>query len=139
MKEDRNSKPGGKNGGFTLIEVMVAIAILSFGILAVAMMQTSAMRANYRGYHLTEAITLAQDRLEFLLSRPFDSVDLNEGNGIPDPTGPTPSGYTIEYDVTDITVGGAAAPNAKLITIDVQMSDGRETTLEYIRSVVRGG
>jgi type IV pilus assembly protein PilV len=139
MNEDKNSEPRGQNGGFTLIEVMVAIAILSFGILAVAMMQTNAMRANYRGYHLTEATTLAQDRLEFLLSQPFDDDDLDAGSDIPDPRGATPDGYTIKYEVTDLTVHGAAAPNAKLITINIEMPDGRETTLDCIKSEVRGG
>jgi prepilin-type N-terminal cleavage/methylation domain-containing protein len=83
MRRDQNRGPKRKEGGFTLIEVMVAIALLSFGILAVATMQTSAMRANYNGYRLTEATTLAQDRIEYLTTQSFD--DLVEGDDQADP------------------------------------------------------
>ena len=99
-----------KEKGFTLVEVMVAVFIFTFGVLAVASMQSAAIRGNQFGYHVTEGTTLAQDRLEFLLSKPYTDALLTIGNDKADPllaVTPPPSGYTINYDVAD--VAGAVA------------------------------
>jgi type IV pilus modification protein PilV len=50
--------------GFTLLEILVALAIFAFGVLAVASMQMHAIRANNFSDTLTEATTLASDRME---------------------------------------------------------------------------
>ena len=136
MRRDQKRKPRIREGGFTLLEVMVAIAVLTFGLLAVATMQSTAIRGNFKGYRLTEATNLAQDRLEFLLAQPFSSTLLSAGDDKTDPRGATPSGYTIEYDVTNMTLGGAAAANARLIEIRVTAQEGGTTTLNYVRPAI---
>ena len=65
-----------QNEGFTLLEVLIAVAVLAFGLLAVAQMQVIAIRFNYQGRDATEAVTLAKDQLESLKSVPFDNPDL---------------------------------------------------------------
>ena len=50
--------------GMTLLEVLVAITILSVGLLALARMQTQAVETNFSGRQLTEATILAQDKIE---------------------------------------------------------------------------
>jgi type IV pilus modification protein PilV len=52
--------------GFTMVEVLVAILLLSIGILALAKMQTQAVASNSFGNRLTEATFLAQDKVEEL-------------------------------------------------------------------------
>ncbi len=52
--------------GFTMTEVMVAIVLLTFGLLALAKMQTQAVASNTFGNQLTQATFLAQDKLEEL-------------------------------------------------------------------------
>jgi type IV pilus modification protein PilV len=52
--------------GFTLTEVMVAILLLTIGLLALAKMQTQAVASNSFGNQLTQATFLAQDKLEEL-------------------------------------------------------------------------
>jgi len=52
--------------GFTLTEVMVAIVLLTFGLLALAKMQTQAVASNSFGNQLTQATFLAQDKVEEL-------------------------------------------------------------------------
>lgn len=135
--QDRGPKPG--EGGFTLIEVMVAIAILTIGILGVAVMQTSAMRANYRGYHLTEAITLAQDRIEYLTTQPF--ADLVEGNDQADPDPDNPRA-DITYDVAvfmrEDPADPTSDPSAWLITVKVQLKGEREREITFIRIPMKG-
>ena len=53
--------------GFTLIEILIAITILSIGLLAVATMQVSAITGNSLASDLTEATTLASEKVESLL------------------------------------------------------------------------
>ncbi|MCG6944439.1 MAG: prepilin-type N-terminal cleavage/methylation domain-containing protein [Deltaproteobacteria bacterium] len=64
------------NQGLTLLEVLAAVAILSFGLLAVATMQGSSIRGNAQAIGTTEAITLAQDKLEELMRLPYNDADL---------------------------------------------------------------
>lgn len=62
-----------KEKGFTLIEVLIAIAILSFGILAVASMQSSALLGTGKSNSVTQANAVAMDRLERLMSLPLST------------------------------------------------------------------
>ena len=57
-------------GGFTIIEVMVSMAIFSVSILGLAASVTGIMRANQTSYFQTTATNLAQDKLEELKARP---------------------------------------------------------------------
>jgi type IV pilus assembly protein PilV len=67
--------------GFTLLEIIIAISILTFGILAVASMQVSSMRGNSFAGSVTEATALAGDRLERLIALSYDDSLLNDDNG----------------------------------------------------------
>jgi prepilin-type N-terminal cleavage/methylation domain-containing protein len=100
--------------GFTLLEVIVAISILSVGLLAVATMQTAAIRDNDNAYRVTESTTWAQDRLEALTALPYSDAALSIGDDKADPVSPTPAGYTITYNVE----AGPIA-NTKKITVFV--------------------
>ena len=52
--------------GYTLVELMVGVLILTIGLLALAKMQTQAVASNNYGNQLTEATFLAQDKIEEL-------------------------------------------------------------------------
>lgn len=55
----------GKNeNGFTLIETLVAMVILSIALLGIAQMQLSAMQGNRSSYDMTEASALGSDMIE---------------------------------------------------------------------------
>jgi prepilin-type N-terminal cleavage/methylation domain-containing protein len=55
-----------KSDGFSLIEVLIALVILSISLLALAgLMSTTSQNTSFGG-HLTEAATFAQDQLEHL-------------------------------------------------------------------------
>jgi len=55
-------------GGFSLLEVLVAVVLLAVSFLALAKMQTHAAHSNVFGNQLTEATILAQDKIEALRS-----------------------------------------------------------------------
>lgn len=52
--------------GFSMVEVLVAILLLTIGFMALAKMQTQAVASNNFGNQLTEATFLAQDKVEEL-------------------------------------------------------------------------
>lgn len=64
------------NQGFTIIEVLIAMTILSVGLLAVGTMQIASIKGNKTALDITEASFLAESKLEELISIPFDHVDL---------------------------------------------------------------
>ena len=66
--------------GFTLIEVLVAIVILMFGLLAVGTMQISAMRGNFMGGNTSIALSLASQKMEDILNKDFNHADLLDSN-----------------------------------------------------------
>jgi type II secretion system protein I len=65
--------------GFSLIEVLVAMAIFSIGILAVYSMQIHSIRGNSSARGITENITLASAKVEELLAQAYDHADLSVG------------------------------------------------------------
>ena len=69
--------------GFTLIEVLVAISILCFGLLGVAVMQVSAIRGNSLASDVTEGSMWASEQLETLMriaSSDYDTAFLQDTN-----------------------------------------------------------
>ncbi len=65
--------------GFTLIEILIAIAIFAIGILAVGSMQISAMNKTAGARNYTTVVTVAKDRAEELMALPYDDADLDAG------------------------------------------------------------
>jgi type IV pilus assembly protein PilV len=70
-----------REAGFTLVEVIMAISILTVGILAVASMQYSAIRGNAFSQNLTESTDRVQDRIEKIMSRPYGTFTDQTGDG----------------------------------------------------------
>lgn len=70
--------------GFTLVEVLVALFILSVGILGVSNMFITAIKANALGRNLTVANRLAQNLMEQVKTQTFGEVlnDLDNNTGI---------------------------------------------------------
>ena len=125
--DQKKGRPIGE-GGFTLLEVIVAISILTFGLLAVSSMQLSAIHGNYKASNITEGTTVAQDRLELFLSQPYNTVD--EGAL----TQEIRDGYTIDGTVSRLD---ALNPNnGQVIAVTVTWQDkgvGKQTVLTCIK------
>ncbi len=79
-KLNKSDIPGNQMG-FSLIEVIVAIAILSVGILAVASMQGTASRNNVFAESRTQAATWATDRVEKLVDLDWNDPLLSDADG----------------------------------------------------------
>ncbi len=115
-----------KQDGFTLIEVLIAVTIFAVGMLAVAAMQTSAIRVNSTAGQLTKVSTWGIDKLEELMSLPYTDPQLAAGTQT-DPV--TPDGYTVSWNI----VQDALTLNTKSITLTVT-GKGKTLTLTSIRS-----
>lgn len=74
-------KNNNNQDGFTLIEVIIAIFILTIGILGAAAMQVSSIDGNSTANRLTEAATWGGDQLETLMALPYDDDKLTDDNG----------------------------------------------------------
>jgi prepilin-type N-terminal cleavage/methylation domain-containing protein len=101
-----------KEDGFTLIEVLVAITIFAVGLLAVAAMQTSAIKMNSNAGKFTNLSTLGMDQIEKLSSLPYTDPALNPGG----PYNSVSGDYTISYTVV---LSPPPATNTKNITVTV--------------------
>jgi prepilin-type N-terminal cleavage/methylation domain-containing protein len=65
--------------GLTLLEVMIALVILSIGLLALSGMQIASIRANGSGFKSTTAISLADQRMQQLKNLAFSDASLTAG------------------------------------------------------------
>ena len=68
--------PSRVRAGMTLVEVMIATVLLSFGLLAMLALQLHAMRGGQVGRHYTQAAQVARDRMELLQRLPWDHADV---------------------------------------------------------------
>jgi prepilin-type N-terminal cleavage/methylation domain-containing protein len=109
--------------GFSLIEVLVALVILSFSLLALAGLMVTTTKNNSFGNHMTEAATFAQDKLEEL--RAIKWENLNDGNHTDQQPGATGIAYTRNWNVT-------TKDSLKTITISVNWNDRTSHSIRLI-------
>ena len=69
-----------KENGFSLIETLIAISVLAFGMLAAASMQYSTVRNNTTGNTATQANALAKAQIEMLKNQDIASTALAVGD-----------------------------------------------------------
>ena len=67
--------------GFTLVEVMIALAVFTIGILAVNAMQTKAISINTSANKLTLASSWASDRVERIFALDYDDPLIADTDG----------------------------------------------------------
>ncbi len=70
-----------ENSGFTLIESLVAIAILTIAVFTLYSMQTTAIRGNATANSLTTASNWARDRAEKLMAEKYTDLEDVNDNG----------------------------------------------------------
>ncbi|WP_457551910.1 type IV pilus modification PilV family protein [Desulfobacula sp.] len=70
------------NKGFTFIEVMIAISVLSIGILAISIMQIKTIKDNSTAFSRSYANDISRTFLEELKRLPFDDPNLTAGSDL---------------------------------------------------------
>ncbi len=114
------------NKGFTLIETIISLAILSIGILALFAMQTLGIRGNATASRVTTEAQWGGDEIEQMLTDKYakvvnkDAVNVS-GDGR----------YTVARTVT------ANTPVKNIKTIDVTVTsvlDGHQLIFQYLKA-----
>lgn len=105
----------GNQRGFTLIEVLVAMAIFAVGILALAGLQVTYIGGNASAQMQTEATALGAQVVEHLMSLPFDAAELDSAANPHQP----PAGGSGPYEVRWTVADNTPVNNAKTIDVTV--------------------
>ena len=99
--------PARRRAGMTLVEVMIATVLLSFGLLAMLALQLHAMRGGQRGRHYTEAAQIARDRMELLYRTPWTDAAAQ------------PTAWTAPVAVTNnVDLDGAGTAQEQAFNVD---------------------
>lgn len=133
-----------RESGFTIIEAMIALAILAFGVLAVSAAQLAALKSSRSSRSLTEAMYLAEQQMELFygMSRAEAQAvlgDANYPNDTANPIDPDPNDqdqttYDRSWQIQmDTPTAGLAT-----FTVRVNWSDhmgiDRQVTLQSMRA-----
>jgi len=112
-RKQSERKRRGQQGGFTVVEVLIALLVLLIGMAGMLSLQLTAMKATGFSRHATEATILAEDRLEFLRTAPVATLvsgsDQVDARGEVDATGLFVRTWTVTpgTELTTITVAVA--------------------------------
>jgi type IV pilus assembly protein PilV len=89
-----------RQGGVTLIELLIALTVLLIGVSGILSMHIASMRATSYSRHATEAAVLGEDRMEQLRTMPVESIVASsaivDAQGQASADGP----YTVSWQIT---------------------------------------
>ncbi|MFH0727567.1 MAG: prepilin-type N-terminal cleavage/methylation domain-containing protein [Pseudomonadota bacterium] len=117
-------------GGFAILEALIAMFIFTVGILGVFSMQTTAMKTTSLSRGITEQSAIAAGLVERLMPLSYTHADLTPNITF---TNPNQGRYAISWRVAE----DALITNTKTITVTVAWSDrGQQKTinLTYIKT-----
>lgn len=117
----------GRSGqrGLTLVELLIAVALLGFVLLGIAPLFIASVKSNYSANEYTSVNILARDRLEQVMNLTFNDPLLSVGFHVkdqaaflPDPTNPSllssvPNPFAVTYQVSQWAIppsGPAGGP-----------------------------
>ena len=120
-----------KSKGFSLIEVLIALIILSIAFLGLAGLMIQTTRNNSFGGRITEAATFAQDKLEELRSTPW--VVMNSGS---DKVSVNGMDFARNWTVVpNAIVAPYTEPTLNTITISINWNDQTNHTMRVIAAI----
>ncbi|MBN2372362.1 prepilin-type N-terminal cleavage/methylation domain-containing protein [bacterium] len=135
--------------GFTLIEILISMAIFMIGFLGIAMMLISTIRGNSFSIRLTNAVQLASQQIEEINTMDYNSViDVdNDGiSGLNDQDVSTADGYNLNaesggigelYNIYWNVAENSPVTNTKTIRVIViweEEGKNKMTILDYLRT-----
>lgn len=102
-----------KESGFTLIEVLMAMALLAVGLLALGMMQAHFAEGNANSRQMIHATDVAASKIEELANAP----DIDTGTD-----SETNKDYPLEYDLEWEVTEMDTATDETVLAIDMEVS-----------------
>jgi type IV pilus assembly protein PilV len=125
-----------KEGGFTLLELLVALTILSVGLLGTAALTTGIIRGNFFSKNITSATAVAQTTIEGAQRVGYTAVNayVTDSSNVP----PTVSMGGVSFSQSASVTNNSPASNMKTISVTVSWSEAnnaaRSVTLQTIVS-----
>ena len=127
--------------GFTLIEIMIAMAIVGFGLMALAAMQLQALRFGSSGKHVSQAAVIARVKMEEFQRLPWAGIAAtswttpvtqyaeveSEGGTVNEQT------YGLSWRVADLIANRTRAIDVQ-VTWDEPGRPGRSYSLSSVRN-----
>jgi type IV pilus assembly protein PilV len=120
------------NKGFSLIEMLIAVTILAVGLLAVAGLQVTAIQGNSHGNTISQATTLAEDRIEAIRNMDYAAIVY-----APNPSIESNVDGTIYTRETLVEVD-IPLPDLKRITVTVRWDTNRPHQI-VLRTIIANG
>jgi len=119
--------------GFTLIEIMVSLAVIIIGLLGIMALQATTVRQNRLSRGIERARVYAAQAMEDLRAKPADSIP-SSGTY---PSVPTPDGVT--YTRTFTKGGVTGSTGLVLITVTASFVDDADgithsSTMQIVRT-----
>lgn len=114
--------------GFTLIEVLITLVIMAVSLLALAGLMATTTKSNAAGGHITEASTLAQDRLEELRAVQWDNIPV--GTVSDQRSGSTGVNYVRNLNVQQ-------SGNLKTVTITISWADRTNHSIRLLSVIAQ--
>ena len=114
--------------GFTLIEIMIALVVMSIGLTALAAVQISAIRGNAFSKRMTTAVSIADEKIEQIKSIPYaniiseSSIQITQSN----------MNFTRQVTVTN----NSPLPNSRKVEVVVTWSEGSKSHSVPITTIV---
>jgi type II secretion system protein I len=133
MRANRTRRfPSSPRGGFTLLEVLVALAVLSIALVVIIQL----FSANLRGIAISEDLAKAVMKAESAMREVLDDEDISEKSS----SETTPDGYRIDVAITNAEEGRTENLPLKLLQIQltVHWKDGvkeRALTLKTMKAI----
>ncbi|MGZ6202707.1 MAG: type IV pilus modification PilV family protein [Thermodesulfobacteriota bacterium] len=121
LQERRNAM---NEKGFTLIEVLIGMVILSVGLLGLTGLQVSATRGNFFSKNITMATCSGQAGLECLAAMDIASAALQPGKHNDTPVETNGLAFNRSYTVT---MNG----NLRRINYTITWNDGTDRTISF--------
>ncbi|MEE3330802.1 MAG: prepilin-type N-terminal cleavage/methylation domain-containing protein [Myxococcota bacterium] len=125
--------------GFSLIEVMVAMLVLGFGLLTIASAQIYAVKGGQFGRHRTQAVSIAQSQMEQLKSLRWTQIvptgwtaGTNVATTVEAPTNQIEQNYTVQWRITDVL-----ADQTRNLDVRVAWTESNGNTKNYTVSSTR--
>jgi len=129
----------GSARGLTLLEVMIALVILSIGLLALSGMQITSIQANSSGFKSTTAISLADQRMQQLKYLSFSSASLTAGIHAETPmtvsVGTSDGVHGVVYNRSYTVTDNSPITGVKLIVYTVTWTDNGNHTVSLLSRI----
>jgi prepilin-type N-terminal cleavage/methylation domain-containing protein len=117
--------------GFTVVEVLIAIAVLVLGLAGVMVIQTAVVKGSRDSRRLDRAKLIAQETMETQRTVDLSALPVPSAQVLPPYTTPEGVTYTRQFTIAEVPT----QPNLLMITVEISFAeDGDEADRRYARS-----